>query len=301
MMVTITGASGFVGRSISPFLTRNGIKINSLSLRNDNWQLDNRSKAIIHLAGIEKDTGNEIDLQEYFKVNAYLTEKVFKKFLKSDIKDFIFFSSIKAIADTSSVYLEETQTPNPISAYGKSKFLAETLLFQHPLPLGKRLIILRPGLIHGPEDKGNLNLLFKLVKKGIPYPLGSFANRRSYLTVDNLAFVLDYILRNDHFSSGVYHIADDEPIATTKIVELMYEVQGRKSKILKVPPKFLQRLVKVFSYLGVRILEEKLTKLTADLKICNLKIKNEMSLSNLPLTSEKGLEQTISEFHRQEK
>ena len=214
MKIIITGASGFVGKNLTRLFNEFGNEVFPLSLRKDDWKLPKSASAIIHLAGIEKDTGSASNHDEYFQVNSYLTEKVFQAFLTSDIKDFIFISSIKAAADFSPVILTENAIPNPISPYGKSKLLAEQLISKYDLPENKRLIILRPCLIHGPEDTGNLKLLYKIAEKGIPYPFGNFKNERSYVSVNNLSFLLTNIIQKSQFKSGIYNVSDDASMST---------------------------------------------------------------------------------------
>src|SRR5690606_13373271 len=147
----------------------------SLSLRRG-WysQIQGSKAAIIHLAGKAHDTQNTSSPEEYFQVNTELTKQLFDKFLQSNARDFIYFSSVKAVADTVSGLLGEDVTPNPQTPYGQSKWQAEQYLNSQPLPEGKRLFILRPCMIHGPGNKGNLNLLYQVSSKGLPWPLAAF-------------------------------------------------------------------------------------------------------------------------------
>ena len=86
----------------------------------------------------------------------------------------------------------------------------KTYILSKEIPKGKRVYILRPCMIHGPGNKGNLNLLYQLVSKGLPWPLGGFQNQRSFLSVENLCFVIKELLENESIPSGVYQVADDE-------------------------------------------------------------------------------------------
>ena len=183
--IFVTGSSGFVGLNIIEFLAP--------SFKFVKYQKGNKVEIsqdiVIHLAGKAHDLKKISHPDEYYHVNAELTRAVFDAFLDSDAKVFITLSSVKAVADEVDVYLTEEHIPNPITHYGKSKLLAEQYILSKEIPVGKRVYILRPCMIHGPENKGNLNLLYQLVSKGIPWPLGAFENQRSFCSIDNLMFI----------------------------------------------------------------------------------------------------------------
>lgn len=152
--------------------------------------------------------------------------------MKSDIRDFIYFSSVKAVADTVEGILVEETEANPLTPYGKSKLEAEDFLLSQILPADKRLFIIRPCMIHGPGNKGNLNLLYKVVEKGLPWPLASFNNKRSFLSIDNLSFLINQILINDQIESGIYNFSDDDSLSTNDLIEVISESLSRKPKFL---------------------------------------------------------------------
>lgn len=202
MKIIITGASGFVGKNLSRHLKENQHEVVEISLRNENWTLDKSSDVVIHLAGKAHDTKNISKEIDYYLVNTELTKAVFDKFLNSGIRDFFYFSSVKAVADTVDGILDEDATPNPKTPYGKSKLEAERYLLSKQLPDGKRLFIIRPCMIHGSGNKGNLNLLYQIIKKGIPWPLVNFDNRRSFLSIDNLQFIINEMINTISTPSG---------------------------------------------------------------------------------------------------
>ena len=178
MQIILTGASGFVGQNLIKFFHRHKVGvIYSLNLRETLPSVFPNCNAVIHLAGKAHDIDKNSSTTEYLDVNVGLTKKMFDLFLKSDCPDFVYFSSVKAAADAVEGILTEDIITNPKTIYGQSKKQAEEYLLSKDLPIGKRLFILRPCMIHGPGNKGNLNLLYKFVKKGIPYPLGAFNNK----------------------------------------------------------------------------------------------------------------------------
>lgn len=298
MKIIITGTSGFVGQNLSKYLTFENFKIQSLSLRNEDWKstLDTNANAIIHLAGKAHDTKNTSHSSEYFTVNTELTKQLFDAFLTSEIQDFIYFSSVKAAADTVENILYEDEIPQPKTPYGKSKLKAEEYILSHQIPKNKRVFIIRPCMIHGEGNKGNLNLLYNVVKRGIPYPLAAFDNERSFLSINNLNFLIFNTLKNKNIKSGIYNFADDDFVSTNQLVLIISKVINKKSKLLRVPKSIIKNIAKLGDVLKLPLNSEKLTKLTENYKVSNQKIKQALQLEKLPFTAEEGLEKTIKSF-----
>ena len=298
MRIIITGASGFVGLNLAQFLATKDCEVLKLSLRDTNWKktMDHNATAIIHLAGKAHDTSNSSNAEEYFKVNRDLTKEVFEEFLNSSIQDFFYFSSVKAVADTVEGVLHESTEAKPLTPYGISKMEAENYLLQQKLPAGKRLFIIRPCMIHGPGNKGNLNLLYKIVEKGLPWPLASFENRRSFLSIDNLNFIIYQLLSNKTIPSGVFNVADDAALSTNELVSLIAEELGRKPRLLKLPQNLVQLAAKVGDVLPIPLNSERLKKLTENYVVSNSKIKKVLGIETLPVSAKEGLRLTIDSF-----
>ena len=295
MKIIITGAAGFVGSNLSKFLKEKGHHISPLSLRKA-WELDQNAEAIIHLAGKAHDTKNTSAEKEYFEINTELTKKLFDEFLKTTAQDFIYFSSVKATADTVEGFLDENHTSNPQTPYGKSKLEAEEFLLSQKLPENKRLFIIRPCMIHGPGNKGNLNLLYKFVQKGIPYPLAAFENKRSFLSIDNLNFLILEMLSNKNVGSGIYNFADDEVLSTNELVKLIANTSGKKEKLWKISSKLISATAKMGDVMKLPLNSERLKKLTENYWVSNQKIKNALGIAKLPVSASEGLEKTIKSF-----
>lgn len=296
MTIQITGASGFVGTNISKHLIAEGHLIKNLSLRNEKWTLDSKASAIIHLAGKAHDTSNTTLDDEYFKINTGFTKILFDKFLKSDVKDFIFFSSVKAAADTVQDVLMEDVHPNPLTPYGKSKLLAEEYLLSKTLPADKRVLIVRPCMIHGPGNKGNLNLLYKMVKQGIPWPLASFENQRSFLSIDNLNYIILDLLTTPDVKSGIYNLADDESISTNKLVQIIAKTTGKKTKLLRFPSHVIKGIARIGDIAQLPLNSDRLKKLTGSYVVSNQKIKDALNIECFPVSAEEGLVKTLKSF-----
>ena len=251
--------------------------------------------AIIHLAGKAHDTKNQSAAQSYFDINTGLTQKIFDFFLESSAKKFIFFSSVKAAADSvAGNMLTEDVIPTPVGPYGESKIRAEEYIRQH-LSKEKQVYILRPCMIHGPGNKGNLNLLYNVVKKGIPWPLGDFENRRSFTSIDNLCYVLEGLLTRD-VASGIYHMGDDEAMSTNELIETMCEVMGKNAHIWRMNRKFMEGCAGLGTLLHLPLNTERLRKLTENYVVSNAKIKKALGIEKMPFTAKEGLVKTIRSF-----
>ncbi|MFT4849067.1 MAG: nucleoside-diphosphate-sugar epimerase [Sediminicola sp.] len=294
--ILVSGATGFVGSNLVPYLEINDFSVSPISraqLNSDNIDFTG-SKYVIHLAGKAHDLKKTASDDEYFQVNTNLTKSLFDQFLKSDCKVFIFMSSVKAAADSVENHLDENVIPNPFTAYGKSKLAAEQYILSKPLPENKKVYILRPCMVHGPRNQGNLNLLFKLVSKGIPYPLGSFENKRSFLSVANLSLLIkDFIEQQP--SSGIYNIADDTAVSSNHLVKLISRCIGKKPKILKVPKLVINIFARLGTWLNLPFNEESLSKLTKNYIVDTAKVKRELK-TNFMLSTEEGLIKSIESF-----
>jgi len=297
MNIILTGATGFVGHNLLSIFDNGELILTPFSLRKDWLQnVPTNYSGIIHLAGKAHDTNNSSCHEEYFDVNVELTKQLFDQFLESDARDFIYFSSVKAVADSVAGLLSEDAVPNPQTPYGQSKWQAEQYLNNRPLPSGKRLFILRPCMIHGPGNKGNLNLLFHLVNKGLPWPLASFENKRSFLSIDNLGYIIGRILKDPNIPGGTYNLADDEMLTTNELIKLIGEARNKKPWFWKVPPLIVRRVANLGDILCLPLNNERLKKLTDNYMVDNSKIKSVLSISKLPISAREGLLKTLRSF-----
>ena len=254
--------------------------------------------AIIHLAGKAHDTKNQSTAQSYFDINTGLTQKIFDFFLESSAKKFIFFSSVKAAADSVvGDMLTEDVIPAPVGPYGESKIKAEEYIKEHLeySTTEKQVYILRPCMIHGPGNKGNLNLLYNVVKKGIPWPLGDFDNRRSFTSIDNLCYVIEGLLNQD-VPTGIYHMGDDEALSTNELISIMCEAMGKKPHIWKMNKGLMEGCAGLGTLLHLPLNTERLRKLTENYVVSNAKIKAALGIDKMPVTAKEGLMKTIRSF-----
>jgi len=296
MKITITGSTGFVGANLHGYL-KSFHELHSISVRyQPNQNFDLTTEAIIHLAGKAHDLKKVSNPQDYYEANFELTKQLFDSFLVSKASIFIHMSSVKAFADEVQGELTEGHIPNPITHYGKSKLLAEQYILSKEIPEGKRVYILRPCMIHGPGNKGNLNLLYKLVSKGIPWPLGAFENKRSFCSFDNLMFIIKELIEREDISSGVFNVADDDALSTNEVITILAESQDRKPKIWRISKRLIQTATKIGNVLKLPLNEERLQKLTDSYIVSNQKIITAIG-KPLPVSSKEGLLRTFKSFN----
>ena len=291
MTIFLTGAGGFVGNSIRKYL------INTFHFTNFNREekIVIKEDIVLHFDGMAHDLKKVSISDEYYKVNTELTQKVFDAFLASEAKVFIVLSSVKAVADEFNGELTEEHLPSPITHYGKSKLLAEQYIFSKQIPDGKRVYVLRPCMIHGPGNKGNLNLLYKLASINIPWPLGAFENKRSFCSIDNLMFIIKEFIERDDIPSGIYNVADDDALSTNELIKLISQSQNRNLKIWKISKSFIELIAVIGDKLHLLLNSERLQKLTASYIVSNEKIKYAIG-KPLPVSSRDGIIKTFKSF-----
>lgn len=295
MKIKILGSSGFIGTHLLNSLKHS----NGISLRHEKWTDEIKdANVIINLVGKAHDHKGTAKKEDYYYANFELLKLIYHQFLKSNAELLIHISSIAAVEEIESrAPLTEECEYNPISDYGFSKMEAEKWLIAQDVPIGKKIIILRPPMVHGPFDKGNLGLLFKFVNKGIPYPLSKFENNRTFIYIGNFIHYLEQIINNYHtMDSGIYHVSDNENISTNQIMEIIGEVNNKKILKIGIPKFFMNSIAKVGDYLPIPINSIRLKKLTSNLLVSNKKINKTIGLEELPFTAKEGLANTIISF-----
>jgi nucleoside-diphosphate-sugar epimerase len=316
MKILITGVHGFVGSNLVAYLAKDN-EIYGLDIiapekegvvKTYSWDdLDadiiGEVDSIIHLAGKAHDTKNQAAADVYFKVNRDLTVKMFDYFCAHpNIKKFVFFSTAKAAADKVDGILTEDVIPSPVGPYGESKIAAERYILDKletwnlkPETPAKQVYIFRPCMIHGPGNKGNLNLLYNVVKKGVPWPLGAFENRRTFTSVENICFAVNGVITKD-VPSGIYNMGDDEALSTNELIEEICKSLGKKAHIWKLPKGLMNGVAKIGGWLHLPLDSERLRKLTENYISSNEKIKKALGIERMPVDAREGLKVTLESF-----
>lgn len=327
MKILITGVHGFVGSNLVKCLA-SANEIYGLDIiapekegvvKTYSWDdLDKGTipniDAIIHLAGKAHDTKNQSAADVYFKVNTGLTQKIFDWYLAHPTaKKFIQFSTVKSAADrVEGEFLTEECIPTPVGPYGESKIAAENYIIEKFAPEalkrpfhnftdedavvdGKKVYIMRPCMIHGPGNKGNLNLLYGVVSKGIPWPLGAFENWRSFTSIGNLQEVIKGLLTKEP-PSGIYHMGDDEALSTNELIEVICNALGKKAHIWNIPRGLMSGVARVGDWLHLPLNTQRMQKLTENYVVSNAKIKAALGMMAMPVRAKDGLRETIKSF-----
>lgn len=326
MKILITGVHGFVGSNLVKALSREhtiyGLDIvcpeRDGVVKTYTWKelpavANLGIEAVIHLAGKAHDTRNKSGAEIYFTVNTGLTQTIFDLAMDvTSVKKFIFFSTVKSAADyVPGEILTEECVPTPVGPYGESKIKAENYIIGKYAPeamenpyhtfgdstiyKNKKVYIMRPCMIHGPGNKGNLNLLYGVVSKGMPWPLGAFENRRTFTSIGNLCVVIEGLLTRD-VESGIYNMADDEALSTNELIEVICEATGKKTHIWKIPRGLMNGVARVGGWLHLPLNPLRMQKLTENYVVSNAKIKKALGIQQMPVRAKDGLMDTIRSF-----
>lgn len=305
VVVLITGYNGFIGRNLIKAMHGHriiGVDLQQSELVDKHLTWSEVEKVceidvIIHLAGKAHDTENSNDSKEYYDVNVGLTEQIFKVFISSKAKKFIYFSSVAAVTDSlpSGEVLREETTPDPLTHYGKSKLAAEKYITEQVLPEDKQIYILRPSMVHGPGNRGNLPMLFKFIKRGFPWPLGAYNNQRTFTYIGNLMYVIQQLIEKT-IEPGTFQVVDDESISSNDLVRTIMKSLSRTVRIWYIPPFIINLLARIGDVFGLPINSFRLKKLTTSFEVSNKKIKNALRIDKMPFQAVDGLKMSIDEL-----
>jgi UDP-glucose 4-epimerase len=243
MNILLTGSNGFVG---SYFINKykNAYDIKTFSfLKDDINSLDCKDIDIVfHLSALVHQMGGA-SREEYERVNVTQTLDLAKKAKESGVKQFVFMSTVKVYGEETDAKYTENSICKPEDEYGKSKLKAEKLLLELEDESFK-VSIIRTPIIYGYGVKANIKNLVSLVKKVPVLPFGGIENKRSMVYIGNLCHLVDCVIGAAKAAHpSVYLACDDEPLSTSKLIELIGKNLDKKVYLLKIP--FFETLLKL--------------------------------------------------------
>jgi UDP-glucose 4-epimerase len=261
--VLVTGASGFVGRHVSPILAQDGWNVRSVVRRparhenevvvgsigpDTDWRTALAGvDAIVHLAARVHHPGEEHAEKLYRDVNIDGTLKLARSAIEAGVKQFIFVSTVLVYGSSNDGRspFSEDDIPIPRGVYGASKVEAEVGLKSLAQNHDMDVTIIRPPLVYGSGAKGNFASLARAVKLGLPLPFAAIRNNRAFVSVQNLASFISWSLSNPGRKFDVFHIADDEQVSTPEFVRRLARAAGGRALLFPAPASLLGMLLTV--------------------------------------------------------
>lgn len=246
--VLVTGSTGFVGRHLRPELESHGIAV-AVDRRDIGSGTDWNGAfggigAVVHLAALAHERAAALeraaDNRLLREVNALGTERLARAAAAAGVPHLVFLSTIGVCGDeTSGSAFTEESAPAPRSLYAASKLEAEGLLAEVSAGTGLRVTTLRPTLVYGPGNGGNMLRLLRLIDRGWPLPFASVANRRNLTYVGNLVSAIMAVLMRPG-SEGVFLVCDAVPVSTPQLIRSMAEGMQRTPRLVRFPQPLLR-------------------------------------------------------------
>lgn len=242
MRIAVTGAGGFIGSALTQMLAGEGHEVLPLP-RNDLSDPDfSGVETLVHCAALAHRTGAERpDAATFDAVNHRLAVELAVRAKAAGVRRFVFVSTIYTIAGNPSPLTPDMRL-NPRDDYGRAKAKAEADLRELS---GIEIVIARPVLVYGPGARANLKALIKLCDSGLPLPFGLANNRRSFVSLENVARALTFlsVAPADKVAGRVFHLAEPQPRSTKELVTKLRTALGKPSRLLPLPPVFMWLLL----------------------------------------------------------
>jgi len=312
--ILITGATGFIGKSLVPALLAAGhevrcavwkkcdalqaeqVEINKLEQQIDWTEALQDIEIVIHLAArvhILKEQA-VCSLEEYCKVNSIATKNFAEQAANQGVKRFVFLSSIKVNGEFSlagNPFTEECEV-KPDDPYALSKLLAEQYLQAISEQSKMQIVILRPPLVYGPGVKANFLKMLKLVQKGWPLPFARVFNKRSFIFIDNLISAITTVTIHPQAANQLYLVADNDAWSLAELLSVLAKNMRVNLRIFQFP---IILLTGMFRLIGLKTIN---TRLFSSLEVSNKKIKSQLGWEP-PITSEEGLKITATWYQNE--
>jgi UDP-glucose 4-epimerase len=253
--VLVTGANGFLGSALVNDLLESGYNVRAL-VRNPalpsyrkaveviagdirDPQCTKQASAgcdtIVHLAGQAHALDDDhVSDQDYQSINVDGTKHLLDGAVASNVRQFIFASSVKVFGETTRGCVDESEPPAPQSPYAQSKWMAEQLVASYAKG-GLATLSLRFPLVYGPTERGNLYRMIAAIDRGKFPPLPHVQAVRSMLHVKNFVFAVRAVLQSARFLNPMYVVTDAKPYSITEVYDLLRKGLGLPPPFSRVP------------------------------------------------------------------
>jgi UDP-glucose 4-epimerase len=270
-----------------------GISLARLELLSEpaDWQTAMQScLCVVHLAARVHELRAGAQIQsEYDRINVDGSRFVAEQALQANVQKLVFLSSIKVNGEGGGRPYEIGDLPDPKDAYGRSKWVAEQSLRDVCAKRGMGLVIIRPPLVYGPGVKANFHRLMRLAGLGMPLPIASIANRRSFIGVSNLVDFIETCLTHSGASADAWLVSDGEDLSTPDLLSRLSTLMGRPLRMFGIPPVWLRRLARPLALSGT------VERLSGTLQVDSSAARQRLAWEP-PLTVDEELARTVAAY-----
>ena len=242
MRIAVTGAGGFIGSALTQMLAGEGHEVLPLSRNALSGPDLSGVETVVHCAALAHRTGAERpDAATFDAVNHRLAVELAARAKAAGVRRFVFVSTIYTVAGNPSP-LTPDMPLKPRDDYGRAKARAEADLRELS---GIEIVIARPVLVYGPGARANLKALIRLCDSGLPLPFGLANNRRSFVSLENVARALTFlsVAPAQKVAGRVFHLAEPQPRSTKELVTKLRAALGKPSRLVPVPPVVMRLLL----------------------------------------------------------
>jgi len=257
--VLVTGASGFVGRTLCGMLAGTGLTVRAAvrhagapgaaqeqvvvsDISRADWtEALHDVQAVVHAAARAHAPARTVEEELYLQVNAEATAQLARAAAQAGVGRFVYLSSIKVNGEGRERAYSISDEPQPADAYGRSKWLGEQYALEASGGTRMRVAVVRSPLVYGPGVRANFLRLIRWVDSGWPLPLAAIRNRRSMVSVWNLCDLISRTLTHPAAEGRIWMVSDGEDLSTPELLRRVAGAMQRHARLVPIPPGLLRR------------------------------------------------------------